>query len=329
MPIKFNEIENYLKENEKRYKTVLELLNGIIIDGKNKKNIPVYSTKYRIKNKNSIYLKTKRKKYSSLDKITDYAGMRIICLFEQDIPAVHNYLLKKMKEEGFTISEFKIFNWEDKKVSEILKTKLTQMFGEMNNVQQEDRKSGYKSLHYISSFNYGGIKINIEIQLRTLLQDAWGELEHSLSYKQGNIHPHIKKSFQLLARDLQTNDCLMSHLKNVSDKERTGDILSLKKVGPHQFFGYENSLIPKGIKETPEKNVLFEAYLAFMKNIDPRYDGREKLDEAKKMFTSLSDKIPRTDDSDIEYILQMERAYLEFWEGNIDKALSIYTSISK
>lgn len=76
--------------------------------------LPVYTTKHRIKSRDSIYLKGIIDKETDINKIDDIVGFRIICLFEKDIDRLHRYLAKALNEDGFKLIDFKIFNWRDK-----------------------------------------------------------------------------------------------------------------------------------------------------------------------------------------------------------------------
>ena len=197
----------------------------------------MYLTKCRIKKPESVYLKTKLHDIRDLEKITDYAGYRVLCLFEQEIPEIHECLISIFVNNSFKPVGFKLLDWPDERQKDFLSKKITESFPDIE-VETEAKESGYKSIHYIVTQKIGDTTYSVEVQLRTLLQDVWGELEHSLSYKKSGIHPHIKRSFILLSRDLATMDMLMRHLKDISDKEQVGRLYSAEDVGPNKYFGY-------------------------------------------------------------------------------------------
>lgn len=186
-----------------------------------------------------------------------------------------------------------------------------------------------KSIHYLIEYNSGGHRYVIEIQLRTLLQDVWGELEQALKYKQGNIHPHIQNSFILLARDLENNDSLMTHLKTISDKERVGHLYSMERGGPINYYGYEEILISEQFK-SGELGNCYRPYIEFMMGVDVRGEKKESFKKARVLYEALRNKITldiMEQDNKIKYFIQMEDAFLRFWEGGegqLDKALRIY-----
>ena len=118
----------------------------------------------RAKEIDSFLEKCSRKEYADpLSEITDLAGVRIICQFTTDIEQIES-LIRNM---------FVVHETVDK----------TADLG-------TDRM-GYQGLHLIVSLGGGHEgpryddlkKLRAEIQVRTILQDAWAHISHSLAYK--------------------------------------------------------------------------------------------------------------------------------------------------
>jgi len=325
---------------------ILQPLENEIIKGRDriKDPIPIYLTKWRIKNPHSIYVKLKlrKKKLEVIEiknifkEIDDIFGLRVLCLFEQDILLTHRYILEVLKP-SYKLKEFELFNWQkdyhDKQYSDLLIKEVEKRF-ESVKIEHNPKRSGYKSIHYKIEINHAGEDYPIEIQLRTLFQDAWAELEHTLSYKKGPIHPHIKKSFDLLARDLETNDSLVAHLKDISDKEISGRKYSLENIGPHKYLYYDYELIPDIFKELGDVKKKYKKYERQISKINPREKGKDwlkKLKEAKKLYTIIIRSISGedVDDPKVDYWKEMEKAFFQFCEGNYDKAMEIYEQQKK
>lgn len=333
MKISYDQIDKFCEENNDKFEGLLTIIDKKMSHGRDKKGIPIYSTKFRVKSPNSIYLKTKRAKdkIETLWDIKDYAGFRILCLFEQNFYDIHKHVIDSLKED-FILTEFKIFNWWDNQYERLI-TLLTNYvksaYDTANIVINPPKSSGYKSIHYLFKQSNPGKEYFAEIQLRTLLQDVWSELEHSLSYKQGNIHPHIKKSFALLARDIETNDSLMTHLKSISDRERATFLYSMEKGGPVNYFGYEEDKIPDIFKQGELKEY-YEQYIGVMSGINFR-NGKDRQEEAQQLFDNMGEKITikMHKDKKTKYFVKMEDAFLNYWKGNLDEALKIYGEIEK
>lgn len=154
-------------------------------------NIPVHSIVYRVKEQNSFIKKCEDSKYAKpLEQITDVCGLRIITYTNSDVDSIC-----KIIEKHFTI---------DADNSENKAGKL------------QENEVGYLSVHYIAKFNAARSRleeykpyrdIRFEIQVRTLLQHAWAEIEHDRSYKFGGELPKdIKRRFYLIAGTLELMD---------------------------------------------------------------------------------------------------------------------------
>lgn len=332
--VTYDDVVNFLDKNTITLESKLKELEAILIKEANKdgdKKLPVYITKYRIKSAQSCYLKTKRdSRINELDKITDLAGFRILCLFEEDIFEVHKFILKlATRDRKFFIDHIKIFNWieaEGKIRKEVFQGHS------IPKIEHKPKKTGYKSIHYIVHTKSGRKNLNFEIQLRTLLQDVWGELEHKLCYKQGNIHPHIKKSFELLSRDLQSNDILLNHLKNVYEKQVLFEEYAQTKIGPDRYFSYEETHIPFDLsKLTTDQEILqkYKIYNDFCSKELSHDNDIKVIKRAQKKFAEIRSLIRRNVNLEkkMTYWIEMENAFFLFATNKLDKALSIYNKI--
>lgn len=333
--ITYDEVEEYYNKHKSSWKQLLKNIEKEIVKARDLEDIPAYSTKCRIKTVDSIYLKTKRKN-TTLDKITDYAGLRILCLFEEDLSIVHGKLLEIMKKENLSITNFKIYNFKDDYFRKKFITTLQTAFPNITEPEVDEKLSGYKSIHYIVTINHGGYICPLEIQLRTLLQDVWGELEHALSYKRGVIHPHIKKSFLLLSRDIETNDSLMSHLKEIHNKETKKDHYGAKRYGLRTYFMYDENILPAQLNN---ENII-ENYTKYNEKIIHLTKNRHivsdaSYDEIDSMLRDLINALYKQyamqveEDQFLNYWINMEKAVLKLFTNKYDAALDIYNSLLK
>jgi ppGpp synthetase/RelA/SpoT-type nucleotidyltranferase len=328
--ITYDDVKSYRVKLENPLTSIIQNLEKEIISNRNNADIalPIALTKWRIKSVDSIYLKVKRKSKTDLSDITDYGGLRILCMFEQDILPVHEFLVDLLSRDDFKLKEFKIFNWTNKRSIELLERKIKKCFKDFE-FDNEERATGYKSIHYVVSQIYGVNSYPIEIQLRTLLQDVWGELDHTIAYKQGNIHPHIGKSFSLLARDLETNDLLISHLRDIRDKEREAEMFSLRNTGPYKPFDYEEHIFPEIFKEEGELKSTAELYQAHLLQWNPEGDIAKWIAKGHDLYVKVDSLINYENRSlpEVEYWSTMEDAFFYFVSGDHDSAHEKYQSI--
>lgn len=154
--------------------------------------IRVHSVTCRAKKSDSLRDKLSRpgKHYEALTEVTDLAGVRIITFFSDDVDAIGTII-----EREFTIIE-------DESIDK-------------RKALDPDR-FGYLSLHYVCMLadkradlaEYAPYRpYKCEIQVRSILQHAWAEIEHDLGYKAAQGIPrHIRRRFSRLAGLLETAD---------------------------------------------------------------------------------------------------------------------------
>ena len=161
-----------IKENYEAYTPILaDILEKV--ENKLRKNIKLASMptyKSRVKSFNSYYSKVLRLKAEEAEKsdfipLTDMMGIRVICAFIEDLAEVEQQV-----KDNFIVREV-----------------------EYKGAQQNFREFGYESIHILIAIPDDCMpkkptlplpeSIVCEIQIRTILQDAWAEVEHELIYK--------------------------------------------------------------------------------------------------------------------------------------------------
>ena len=187
----------------KEYKDKLPLfldyerkIKGILNSAFEKAGIVVASIESRVKSYGSLEgkLRLKGSKYHSLADITDILGIRIITYYIDDVDKVASFV-----ERLFNV------DWENS----VDKRKLL-----------ETDSFGYLSLHYICSID--SFPYRFEIQMRTLLQHAWANMDHDTGYKSGvEIPARYLRSMSRLAGLLELVDEEFSKIRTeLSDYRR-------------------------------------------------------------------------------------------------------------
>lgn len=146
-------------------------------------NILYEDIKPRVKKKDSLEEKIIRKAkqevspkfYQKLDEIHDILGLRIVLYYEDDIDKVAQLIQSEFKEDTD--------NSVDKR------NHTHDCFGYLSLHQVVELSD--ERLQYIEYKKFKSIKF--EIQTRTVLQDAWAEIEHKLGYKSKNTLTYDQK----------------------------------------------------------------------------------------------------------------------------------------
>jgi len=168
-------------------KKVESIIEEIINDQK----IHIHAIYSRTKEIDSFTKKIEDPKYTDpINQITDYSGIRIITYVESDLEKVC-----KVLETHFDIDP----------ENSIDKSKSLGI-----------DKVGYRSIHYVCKLPSDRIKLpeykkfnelNFEIQVRTILQHGWAEIEHDKDYKfYGELPFYLKRRFKVLAGVLELAD---------------------------------------------------------------------------------------------------------------------------
>ena len=143
---------------------------------------------YRVKSEDSLAgkLELKGAKYHSLADITDIIGLRVITFYTDDVDKVASAI-----DRLFTV------DWDNS----VDKRKV-----------HEIDSFGYLSLHYICSME--GFPYRFEIQMRTILQHAWANMNHDTGYKSGvEIPKRYYRNMNRLAGMLELIDDEFSKIR--------------------------------------------------------------------------------------------------------------------
>ena len=171
-----------------------EFIKEFFLDKEKENGLQSY--KSRCKNSEHVIEKIIRKrnenyvKYKNLNKenywkfLTDLIGVRGLLLYRQDWVRFHTYLTEKIKDSKYVIDSIRDYV-DDGSVFMAEPPKIHIRSGDFYDIYVDwvplenilDHKH-YRSAHYI--VNYKGVYI--EIQIRTLLEEGWGEIDHDILY---------------------------------------------------------------------------------------------------------------------------------------------------
>ena len=190
-------IEEYLRVRP-RYEAFARAVREILVQALRAADIMVNSVEARAKEPESFGAKaealsendTRAPKYPRpLDEITDLAGVRIITFFPRTVVSV-----------GACIhDEFEVIEHAD-----------------LSRTLLQEERFGYQSEHYLVRLSskrtalpeyQQHLGLVAEVQVRTILQHAWAEIEHDIQYKSPVTIPNtIRRRFMALAGVLEIAD---------------------------------------------------------------------------------------------------------------------------
>jgi putative GTP pyrophosphokinase len=173
----------------------------------------IHSVKSRLKDPEHLSEKVKRKwkqkKIGPLNlfrAVNDLAGVRVLHLYTEQFSEIHRAIQNHITEGYWVLAEAPIaYSWDPET------TKYFQGLG----VQAATRDSYYTSIHYVVK-PHEKTDITCEIQVRTLFEEVWGEIDHALNYPTETPILACKEQLRVLAKLASTGTRLADSIFKIS-----------------------------------------------------------------------------------------------------------------
>ena len=170
----------------------IEILNNEFIHIYN--YTPIEHVKSRLKTAESIVRKMKRHKYevtisNMTEKLSDIAGIRIICSFTSDIYQIADMISRQRDVTVLYVKDY----------------------------IKNPKPNGYKSYHMVITIpvylSDGPVETKVEVQIRTVAMDFWASLEHKIYYKfEGEGPAYLQQELKACADMVDMLDAKMYSL---------------------------------------------------------------------------------------------------------------------
>ncbi len=196
------------------YKSLSRYSQGLLAEFLHIARLQVLSVTERVKERESLGEKLSRpgKHYASLQEVTDVVGLRVVTFFEDEVNEVARIVA----------GEFEL---------------IPEHCVDRRHYAEPDR-FGYKSLHYVCRLPQSRRELTetgnyrdelFEIQIRSILQHAWAEIEH-LGYKSPIAMPNeIKHRMSRVAGLLEIADLEFMKVRDDSLAYRNQVALEIEK----------------------------------------------------------------------------------------------------
>ena len=205
-------VEEYDRDRD-LYLDYAATLHTLVRDLMAASNFKPHSVRHRLKDRTSLARKVLSDiKYSSLVDLSDVIGIRVITYFADEVDVVASIIRR----------EFKVESENDKRAEHLP--------GEF----------GYRSLHQVVTLNsvrsdlleYRRFeKLTAEIQIRSILDHAWAEIEHDRAYKGSALIPtSIQEQFAELAALLRNADRQFENVRNELEEHASTKIWGIARA---------------------------------------------------------------------------------------------------
>ncbi|EJM77925.1 RelA/SpoT domain-containing protein [Pseudomonas sp. GM60] len=180
-------IETHYNEQQKSLRSAAELISSRIRDFPS-----VHSVRWRIKDSFSLLKKIYRKKTDPkaaekwltvssdnyLSVVTDLIGVRVLHLLKSECIAIDNAV-----RATWDPSEVIVYSRMGDAVLNAI--------AEMDDVRSVTHSNGYRSIHYIIHLQPEKSVLTAELQVRTIFQEGWSEIDHRVKYPDFSDDPLV------------------------------------------------------------------------------------------------------------------------------------------
>lgn len=129
-------------------------------------------------------------KETLLTKIHDLAGIRILHLYTRQVAKIDKALKEIFEEQKYEVIEGPVARtWDDE----------SRKFFKEIQIETQKSETMYTSVHYIIG-SASRTPVTCEVQVRTLAEEVWGEVSHSLNYPEPVRHVACREQIKALAR---------------------------------------------------------------------------------------------------------------------------------
>ncbi|WP_448045945.1 RelA/SpoT domain-containing protein [Bradyrhizobium liaoningense] len=174
----------------------------------------VHSVKSRIKSNEYLLDKIERKnkqgrKITSANcfqEITDFAGVRVLHLRQEDFGSIKEVIDAKVADNDWHLVEQPIaYTWDPE---------YERYFVDLG-CRCERKDSFYTSVHFVVRPRQDS-PLACEIQVRTLFEEIWGEIDHSINYPHPTEVTSCQEQLRVLAKVVGAGSRLVTSIYNCS-----------------------------------------------------------------------------------------------------------------
>ncbi|SMY34071.1 RelA/SpoT domain-containing protein [Photobacterium andalusiense] len=179
----------------------------------------VHSVRWRVKNPQHLMEKIVRKtqphsptfkaKYLGINQynydeiVTDLIGVRALHLYKDDGLAIHDYLMDRWQYEEPPV--YYVRSGDD------------EVFAELpQDIKVKIHPAGYRSLHYVFGSELQQRRIFTEVQVRTIFEEAWTEIDHKIRYPNFSTNTEICSFLLIFNRLVGSADEMGSFVKQLA-----------------------------------------------------------------------------------------------------------------
>lgn len=337
-----------------------------------------YAVKARVKEDHKVIDKIKDRRSGGkgepnpdygVSDVTDLVGLRIVTLYRLDVIDIIEALLRAIDQDpssaaafvAGSISEVVIYSTNSTGDVQDLPNRVMRLFEDYGLgspvCRIAEKPSNYSSIHILvrgrGKYRDGYRELPIEIQVRTALEDVWGQIEHSLKYKRKQLVSENSPENARLATTLNHLGALKTMIDGIA---QYGDQIKLQidELEPELRYtasrhAEEPSARLAKIHDLPTQlraeiaDAIAQARPALSNSTEPTSSRvrvlrltLSRLERAEARVVSTPDLKPKPL-KEARYLIAMQLALIHFQLGNLveegevelRRALNIYSEVEE
>lgn len=227
----------------------------------------VHSVRSRLKDTEHLLEKIIRKRIARVTKyvtlsasnyhqvVTDLIGVRALHLFKDDC-----FVIDKNIRSTWNLAE--------KPIAYVRKGDSGELLRE-HGFKVKEHPSGYRSIHYVAASQPGKSKVLVEIQVRTIFEEGWSEIDHKIRYPNFSDDELVTYFLTIFNRMAGAADEMGSFVKSLADmaavhedainsivKERDEALANVERALAEARSGHEQSREMQGKLAQLEKELI-------------------------------------------------------------------------
>lgn len=291
----FNKIDDtlsLLKMKREDYQQIRKEVKYILLDLLNHKNEMIMDISSRVKTadslrekiiRNKLYLKHESSQ-DILDNLSDLIGLKIECRFMDEEMKVFSTLanhFKNRNEDGYYHSE-----------------KYPYLKLEMDTPQPQKQRNGFNIYRIDGYYERDNEKIRFELQIKSMVNSFWGDIEHKLVYKNTNYYVYDTFMKELLSSINSNLTIIDNQLRIIYDEMENSDRHQMGLVSEVNFEKMLAKAINDLFTEKLKMSIGFTinvkntsdilGHYIFIKNIKDDFGNPEKSGSLFTVFKKLN-----------------------------------------
>jgi len=177
----------------------------------------VHSSKFRLKDSDHLKGKVLRKaaegklidESNLFETVTDLGGVRILHLFQEDFRYVDKLIRQKVADGDWFLFERPVANTWDPEAK---------TFFSKFDLEVCQTETLYTSVHYLIKPREDS-PLCCEVQVRTLFEEIWGEVDHQINYPQPTNSVSLREQLLVLSKITGAGSRLLDSIRRVTDAD--------------------------------------------------------------------------------------------------------------